>query len=315
MVPTIPQLTAILHLTDSGSFTEAASLLGVSQPTLSRTVRAAEDALGARLFDRDTRRIGLTPFGVQFLPIARRLVHEWQGATEEVDQVVRGERGRLTVAALPSVAATLLPPTLARFRASYPGVDVHIHDGLSEPVLAMVEDGRADIGITVRPLPHRRLHYKALLSDRFCLVQRSPSRCRARPATQWSTFAGEPFIALSPASSVRMMTDAAFLQAGVAPTHLFECAQLATVGGLVAAGLGITALPQLAFELLAGYGLVVRPLVNPVLDRSIGTVARAGRHSPPAVGAFLAALATEAEHFTSRNRRLAVAGGQADDKS
>ena len=296
MMPTVSQLTAILHLAELGSFTEAAARLGVSQPTLSRTVHAAEQVLGARLFDRDTRQIGLTTFGTEFLPIARRLVHEWEGAAREVGQVVRGEVGRLTVAVLPSVAAALLPRTLAGFRTTHPGVDVRIHDGLSEPVLAMVESGRADLGITVRPPPHRRLRYRPLLSDRFCLV--GPPSYAGHGPVPWSVFEREPFIALAPASSVRTMTDAAFLQAGIAPAPLFECAQLATAGGLVAAGLGITALPLLAIELLAGHGLSVRDLVAPVLDRSIGTVARTGRRESAAVAAFLAALTAEADHFT-----------------
>lgn len=292
MTPSEPQLAAFLSLAETRSFTLAAEALGVSQPTLSRTIQALEQAAEARLFDRDTRSISLTPVGREFLPIARRLSHEMAGAGREFREVVHGERGRLTIAALPSIAGVILPGAIARFRLVHPGIDVVIHDGLSEPMLAMVADGRADAGITVRPPASTRLVYSTLLTDRFCLVGRSGREaCGTVP---WAVFGQEPFIAMSPASSVRTMTDAAFLQAGISPVPLFECAQLSTTGGLVAAGLGITALPRLAIALMAGHDLVVQPLVRPVLQRSIGVVVRASRQPSRAMTTFLQAVTAEA---------------------
>ena len=292
MMPTWPQLAAFLSLAETRSFTAAAEALGVSQPTLSRTIQALEAATGTKLFDRDTRSIALTSAGLEFLMIARRLTNEMESAAREFREVAHGERGRLTIAALPSIAAVILPGAIARFRLAHPAVDIIIHDGLSEPVLAMVADGRADAGITVRPPTSTRLVYRMLLADRFCLVGR-----RDRPdegAVPWAILAQEPFIAMSPASSVRTMTDAAFLQAGISPVPRFECAQLSTTGGLVAAGLGITALPRLAIALIAGHDLVVRPLVKPLLQRSIGIVVRASRQPSPAMVTFLQAITAEA---------------------
>ena len=109
---------------------------------------------------------------------------------------------------------------------------------------------------------------------------------------------------MAPASSVRLMTDAVFLGAGLAVTPLFQCAFLGTAGGLVAAGLGITALPRLTLPLTAAPGLVWRPLAAPAMRRPMGIVTRANRTLSPAAAALLDLIEAEA-------RRLDAAGGAA----
>ena len=284
------QLEAFLHLVDLGSFTLAAEALGVSQPTLSRTIQTIEEVVGASLFERDSRHIVLSPTGLGVCPIARRLLHEMDNAALELARVVRGQHGRLTVAALPSVAGVLLPPVIARFHMSHPDVDVFIDDGLSASVLSCVADGRADAGITVRPLPERRLRYRQVLTDRFCVLHRAGDPPAGEGTVGWPIFTTRPFIAMSPESSVRPMTP------------LYECGHLATGGGLVAAGLGLTALPELAIAALGNPSLATTRLEGPVLDRSIGVVTRAGRQPPAFLEAFLGVLQAEAGDILARFR-------------
>ncbi len=201
----------------------------------------------------------------------------------------------MVVAALPSVAAALLPRAIARFRAAHPNVDFVIHDALSEGVVEAVAQGRADLGVTVRPPPERRLSYRQLVADRFGLVCRPDDPlaagrdpCRGRCSGRGRSWPWRK------ASSVRAMTDAAFLQAGLAVAPLYECAFLGTTGHLVAAGLGVTALPWLTLPLVGAAGLVWRPLVRPSLDRSIGVLTRVGHAPSPAAERFLAVLFEEA---------------------
>jgi molybdenum-dependent DNA-binding transcriptional regulator ModE len=101
------QLSGFLQVAATGSFSEAAQMLNISQPALSRTVRNIEEAVGERLFDRDTRNVVLTPAGEALRPIAERLVAEFSDGFSELAQFVAGKRGRITIAALPSVAAVL----------------------------------------------------------------------------------------------------------------------------------------------------------------------------------------------------------------
>src|SRR5829696_1873944 len=103
------QLSAFLQLAHTGSFSEAARLQGISQPALSRTVQQMEEAVGQRLFDRTTRSVVLTPTGQELLPIAERLIAELDSSFGELGRFIEGRRGRVAVAALPSIAAVLLP--------------------------------------------------------------------------------------------------------------------------------------------------------------------------------------------------------------
>jgi DNA-binding transcriptional LysR family regulator len=286
----------------TGSFSEAASVLGVSQPTLSRTIRAIEDVLGRRLFDRTTRSIELTPVGRELRPIAERMVTEFDSAFGELTQFIEGKRGRIVVAALPSVCAVLLPGAIARFRALHPAVQFLIQDGLSSSVVDAIAEGRADIGVTVRPLPADKLLYRPLLADQFGLVCRPDDALAQQASVPWSAFASRPFIAMNPASSVRAMTDAAFLQQGLALEPLYECSFLGTTGNLVAAGLGVTALPRLALRLVSAADLVWRPLVAPVLERSLGMLTQIGRSISPAASQFASALAAEAAEIREKLR-------------
>ncbi|WP_407520249.1 LysR family transcriptional regulator [Methylobacterium oryzisoli] len=288
------QLAAFLHVATTGSFSEAARLQGVSQPALSRTIQQMESAVGQRLFDRTTRQVALTPIGLDLRRIAERLAAEFDSATSELARLVEGRSGQIAVAALPSIAAVLLPPAIARFREGRPDVEVTILDGLSESVLDVVAQGRADLGLTIRPSPHAMLTYRPLLSDEFGLVCRSDDPLAGEGALPWSVFRNRPFVAMASTSSVRQMTDAAFLQAGLAIPPLFGCAFLGTTGHLVAAGLGITALPRLTLPLLAQLGLVWRRLEKPLMRRQMGLVTRTGRTLAPAALALQAALEQQA---------------------
>lgn len=284
------QLSAFLRLAQTLNFGDAAAEMGISQPGLSRIIRSMETALDMRLFDRDTRNIVLTPIGHELMPIAERLVAEFDTAFGELAQFAQGQRGRIVIAALPSVAAIVLPAAIARFKRDWPDVDFKIHESLSETVQADVRDGRADLGVAVRGPLSDRLVWAPLVSDELVLVCRQDSPLADKPAYPWSVFESHPFVAMSPNSSVRKMTDAAFTQAGLSVRPLYECTQLATVGNLIREGLGVTALPRLALTLTGTDALVTRELSRPVMVRDIGVVTRLGRSLPPAAKQFLQVL-------------------------
>lgn len=304
------QLSAFLRVAETLNFGEAANHLGLSQPALSRTIKTIEDTLGTRLFDRDTRNVSLTPAGRELEPIARRIVREFDAGFSDLGRFVTGRRGRVVVAALPSMAAVLLPAAIARFRGERPDVEFEIVDAISGSVLDTVAEGRAEIGLTARPTPGRDLVYEPLLSDDFGLVVRRDDPLAERPYSSWQVFADRPFIAMSPGASVRAITDSAFLECGLAIAPLFSCGFLATARALVHERLGITALPGLTVPLMAEAGLVWRPLVDPVRRRSLGFVRRAGATLSPATHDFIAQMRRE---IRRREQDASLGGGIRSD--
>lgn len=289
------QCACFLKVAETGSFSEAARQLSISQPALSRTISQIESALKVHLFDRTTRTVGLTPAGGALRPIALRLVQEFEGSFGELGRFIAGQSGQVRIAALPSIAAVLLPRAISRFRELHPDVDFKILDGLSETVLKTVADGWAEVGLTNEPRSLEKVTYRRLYEDELGLVCRRDDPLAQKEALPWSIFTARPFIGMSLASSVRSMTDAAFLKAGIAVPLLYECEFLGTTGNLVAAGLGITALPRTTMPLTGSSELVWRRLKSPAIRRSLGVVVRRGRSLAPATDQFLAVLVQEAK--------------------
>ncbi len=291
---TLQQLKAFIRVAALGNFRAAAQSLFVSQPALSRTIRIAEDLVGSRLFDRDTRHVALTAVGKELLPIARRLVGEFEGAFSELSHFMEGRSGRVTVAALPSAGVALLPQAIVAFRHERPGVEFTIQDASALPLLNSINEGSVDLGITVKPAADQRFAFEPLLSDEFVLVCRQDDVLATQPSARWSVFASRPFIASSVSSSIRPLTEAVFSQRGLAVRPAFECANIAIIGSLVAGGLGISAMPRLALRLLDPRELTAIPLRYPRLERDIGIVTRTGRSLSPAAQGFMALLKASA---------------------
>ncbi|NGN64681.1 LysR family transcriptional regulator [Streptomyces sp. A7024] len=292
MDTTLRQLSAYAAVARAASFTAAAAQLHVSQSSLSRAVADLERQVGAQLLERDTRNVQLTAAGVEALRIAEQIVNAHRSGMKELQRFLLGESGTVAVATLPSVAAVLLPGVISGFRERRPRVAVQIMDGLEQSVLGRVLAGDADFAITTGE-PSGQLEHRPLVRDRFVAVlpEGHPLAERGeQEAVGWEELAREPFLAVGRESSVRRLVDAAFAQVDARTAPAAEAGSVATVGGLVAAGLGVTALPALVLPLLGAGALVHRPLTGPVVDRRLDIALRARRPLPLTAQHFLDTL-------------------------
>lgn len=266
------QLRAFLALTDERSFTKAAAACHLSQPAFSALVRTLEQALGARLFDRDTRSVQLTPEGRLFEPSARQLLGDFGAAVAGLSDHVERRKGRVHVAALPSLAAGWLPAIFAEYRAAWPGIDLNLSDLLSDPCIDLVRSSQADFALASTGASHTGLSSQLLCTDKFYLVCRKDHPLATEKALTLKKLVPYPFIHMSRNSSVRQALDAALhpLQTNT----LLEVDQLATVTGMVEAGLGISVVPALTLFHFARDSLVTRPLEMANLTRRIYLVRR-----------------------------------------
>ncbi|KQM80241.1 LysR family transcriptional regulator [Xylophilus sp. Leaf220] len=269
------QLRAFLALADRSNFTRAAEACHLSQPAFSALIQALEQALGARLFDRSTRSVQLTPEGRLFEPSARRLLAGVAEALQDLGDQVERRRGRVHIAALPSLAAGWLPALFAEFRAAWPGVELALSDQLSDACVDLVRGGQADFALAAggtRPADAAGLSMQPLCTDRFHLVCRAdhPLAALARPTLR--RIAAYPFVHMTRNSSVRQALEAALHP--VAMNTVLEVEQLATVMGMVEAGVGISVVPTLTLYQFRRETLVTRPIPLPQLTRRIFLVRR-----------------------------------------
>ena len=269
------QLRAFVALAQQRNFTRAAAQCHLSQPAFSALIRTLEDAVGARLFDRDTRSVQLTVEGRLFDDAARRLLDDIGEALQDVNDHVARHKGRVHVAALPSLAAGWLPAILAEFGRDWPGISVALSDALSDGCIALVRNRQADFALAASGSTGAAdLQAHALCEDGFHLVCRADHPLATERRLTMAKIARWPLIQMARTSSLRQALDAA-----VAPAHFkaaFEVEHLATVMGLVDAGLGVSLVPTLTLFHFRRESLVTRPLPLPALRRKLYVVQRRG---------------------------------------
>lgn len=285
--PSMTSLRLFLEVARTASFSETARGFNVSQPALSRTIKLLEEDLGVRLFDRNSRNVTLTTSGAALVPTVERLIADFDLAFRELAQVFAGERGRVVVGALPSVAANLLPEAIARFLEIRPQVEVIVRENLTGSLSQSLQDRLLDFAVSIPPLGSEPIDFEALFHDECVLVCRPDQAEQIADPAPWSVFTALPFIAMEHRSSVRMLTDTAFAMANINTPARFECAQLATVGGLIARGLGVSLLPLSTLPLLGtGNSIAYRRMAVPHMSRKIGVCTLKGRSLSPAANAF-----------------------------
>ena len=262
---TVRQLRAFLAVAHSLSFAQACEQLHLSQPALSLAIKNLEDSLGGRLLARTTRSVALTPEGETLLPIARRLLAEWDNAEDVLRQHFTLQRGRVSIAAMPSFAGNLLPSLLKAFRGDYPGIDVAVHDVINEQVWEMVRSRRVELGIGFEPPASEGLAFTPLYVDRFVAVVPADSPLAQRDSLTWKQLLAYPFITLQRPSAVRFMLEEAQPFAVA-----FECHQLVTVGRMVAEGLGVSVVPALCRKQMQEAGAQCLPITRPIVEKPVG---------------------------------------------
>jgi DNA-binding transcriptional LysR family regulator len=269
------QLRAFVALADERHFTRAAQRCHLTQPAFSALIRSLEDAAGLRLFDRNTRHVELTAEGKVLDASARRLLADMDLVMDDLRDHAARRRGRVALAALPSLAAGWLPGLLARFSQAHPGIVLDLRDALLDPCLDMVQSGQVDFAVASRRPDMTDLDSEFLHADRYFLVCRADHPLAAQSQVRLRDIVRYPVIQLARGSSVRKHLDEAL--GADAPLPVFEVEHLATVTGLVRAGLGVSVVPAMTLFHFRSDDLRVVPLVGRALTRPLYLVQRKGR--------------------------------------
>ena len=273
------------------NFRQAAAQLHLSQSALSTQIQRIEEALGVRLFDRTTRTVRLTAAGEVFMQQAATLQVAFRDAIAAVSSITSAEQGQVSVAALPSLAARLLPRVLMTYRQAHPHVALKVRDTLSGPAFDLVRAGEVDFALTAADPQHADLHYVPLMSDSFLLlIPESHPLAKSRGPLRWADTATAEHVSMVQPSSVRQYTEWAFLQNRIRFTPAFEAEHLTTIVAMVECGFGVAALPEIAAGAVAQTGIVQRQLIGPVAERSIGLVTSRNRSLSPAAAALVGTL-------------------------
>ena len=271
------------------SFARAARALNISQPPLSRQIRALEEELGTALFARTKRSVQLTPAGTALLPEARRLLREADGLKAGARQLAAGEIGTLGLGFISVAAYNLLPDLAPGFRHRHPGVKLVLQEATSDVLLAALRQGELDVGLVLPPVDVPGLEYVPLVHETLiAALPAGTAHARTKGPITLASLAAEPFI-LFPRKVGSSLYDAivgACRRAGFEPRVDQEAIQMQTIVSLVAARMGLALVPA-SLEQMRRTGVVYRPLADRSARVEIGMAWRVGDASP-AVRAFVA---------------------------
>lgn len=268
------ELQIFVSLAHCLSFTEVAEQFFVTQPTMSKLVSDIEDKLGVRLFERTTRTVKLTDEGRDLLSIASRVLDDYETGLTELEGAARRHTQQLSIAALPTLAARLLPRHITKLQATISNLSIRIHDIYTDAALDLVRARKVDLALVGLDVIHKDLHYIEIMSEPFVLLS-----CKQRPlnltTNQWSIAAlgNLPLISMPRGTGTRRKSEAAFLEKGLQFRPILEFYHLTSIAQFVREGAGVALLPLFGAELILDDDLEITRLEGSP-RRTVGVVTR-----------------------------------------
>lgn len=243
----IQQLEYFLAVARAKSFSRAAEELAISQPTLSRAVLKLEEAIGEPLFERKPREVTLTDLGELFFDRAERIVVQLDDLLLEISDA--GQKGRIRVAVIPTIAPYLLPNLLDRFAKVYPNVSVVIQEDTTNNILTMCKHGEVDLAILALPINVKYMEVEVLFEEELLLVMPKGHRLEKKSKIKLTDVQQFPFLMLGQAHCLSENIESFCKQESIEPVSISRTSQLATVQELVALDHGISIVPEMARRL------------------------------------------------------------------
>src|SRR5215468_559281 len=269
------QLRYFCAVAEAGSFSRAAELSHVAQPSLSQQILKLEAELGARLFDRLGRSVRLTEAGKTFLPRARAVLRELEAARGDVSEGKDSISGHVTVGVIPTVSPYFLPPILAAFSKHFPDAAVSVVEEITPLLLDRLRAGAIDLAILALPIRGHEFESLPLLTEPLFAALPKKHKLGGRSQVSLRELRKEPFLLLRDGHCFRENAIAACDRARVSPQVAFESGQFSSLLGLVGVGMGISLVPAMAIRRDSQLRFV--RIADPDATRTIGALTLRGR--------------------------------------
>jgi LysR family carnitine catabolism transcriptional activator len=293
-------LNAFLTLADCGQFKLAAERFNVSQSAFSQMISRLEEQLGVRLFDRDTRHVFLTPEGKMLVPAARALATDVESIFADLRDLAEKKKGKVSIAALPSLSADWLPKILADFRQQHPGVKLQLFDTISDPSLDLVRKGTVDFAINAFASDSQEFDTQLLFNEPYFFICLPDHPFACKKSVTLSALAGCNYI-----HSIRTGSLWRWIEPHTQGIEFndtgFEVGHLSTLAGLIANGIGQSIVSGFTLFQFHRLGLSAVPISDPALLRPLQMVKRRGQSLSVAAKGLLDMIAANPPEHVLRN--------------
>ncbi|MCP4596210.1 LysR family transcriptional regulator [Neptuniibacter sp.] len=286
----IRHLRAFIEIAGTGSFTRAADNLHLTQSTLTATIKQLEEQAGLKLLDRTTRRVLLTSQGESFLPVAEKLISDFDTAFNDLQATATQQQGQVGIAASPSMIGRVLPEIVKNYHQQFQKIGIYLRDDNAGGIEQRVLENEVDFGIGGNHSHQPELNYQPVLSDRYGVVLPIDHPLADKEELSWQEISKLPQVHLTEDTGTRSQLlklekeNNLDLQLQGA---LIEISTPAGLAEMVKAELGIALLPALAASTIAFDQLRFVPLAKPALHRQICIISRKGRALSPAADTLL----------------------------
>jgi DNA-binding transcriptional LysR family regulator len=304
----VVRLKVLKEVAYRGSLSAAANALAYTQSAVSQQIAALEAETGMTLLERHPRGVSLTAAGQALVGHAEGILARLDAAEASLEAIAGLRGGRLRVASFPTAGATLMPLAIAEFRSSYPDVELTLVEGEPEEVVPRLRAGELDLALLFEfagespPEQEQDLSRTDLLEDPMYLALPRAHRLVAKQRLRLEDLAEEAWVQTSSSSPCARHVVRRCHAAGFEPKVAFESDDYQTVQGLVAAGVGVALIPELALSVVRE-DIAIRALSPAPPLRQVIAAAPAGARLVPAAPAMLGILeATARDYETQRGR-------------
>ncbi len=277
--------------------TRAAAALSISQPALSRSIARLEEELGVPLFERQGRTIRLNHYGQLFLKRTDRILKEFQDGKQEIQDLLNPDYGEVSFGFMPTLGTYLIPTLVGAFHADYPHVHFQLKESGNDLLIKQLKSGEIDFCLVSAIETDKQINWTPLWSEELFVIVPSNHRLAGSKVVTLKEIAKESFILLKRGSGLRSITTQLFHEAGLSPNITFEGEEVHTIAAFVAAGLGVTIIPD--FKGFDWSNVSRLRLHSPKCKRVIGLASVEGRYLSPTAKRFQQFIT---DYFTVTNR-------------
>lgn len=279
-------LATFLAVAENASFRKAATETNRSLPAVSMQIKQLEEQLGVAVFQRTTRKVELTAEGEQLLISARKALAELEIGLSKLQQAADILVGKLSLACVPTVSGTRLPPVLTAFAARFPGITVSVRELPNQDLVEAVRRREVDFAIGTRPDRSNELDSAPLFTEPYCALLPEGFNHGGRQAMTLAQLAkGAPLLMLSHATAFREHVDQAAQAGGMSIQTNYEFMQVSTLVAMAETGLGIALLPRIAIPSQSKLRVVN---LRPALSRTVAILTIRGHRLSPSAMRFTA---------------------------
>ncbi|MEC1671711.1 MULTISPECIES: LysR family transcriptional regulator [Bacillus] len=264
--------------------TKAAETLSITQPALSRSIVRLENYLGVPLFDRQGRSITLNKYGERFLKRVDSIMKEFTEGREEIQSLLQPDQGEVSLGFLHTLGTTIVPNLIGAFKDQYPNVHFQLNQSHSNQLLDKLKSGELDLCLLASFPVESNIMWKPLWKEELFLFLPKHHVLATRQEITLNDIAHEPFVLMKEGFALRVTIDHIFEQVNITPNIVFEGEEAATIAGFVAAGLGVSILPD--FKGLDQTNIAKVHISWPRFERTVGISWIEGKYLSPVAENF-----------------------------